>query len=403
MLPNSIPGRPATPPKKVRPFHILTKPIGAVCNLDCSYCFYLGKESLYPQKSAHGDFRMSDTVLENYVRQYIAIQNAPEIHFAWQGGEPTLMGLDFFRRVVALQRRYKGGKTVHNALQTNGILLTDEWCAFLREQEFLVGLSIDGPADLHDRYRRDKAGRPTHTRTMEAWKRLKAHDVDVNTLTVVHRRNAAGALEVYEFLKANGARVMQFIPLVERASPPDATSADTVRPLSRPPDPLQPRPDPAAAVTPWSVSPEGFGAFLCRIFDHWVRRDVGRAETCGRTLAMEHNGDVYACDHYVFPEFHRGNIVRNTMAELAQGPQQQRFGEAKRDTLPAFCRRCEVLKYCRGECPKHRFTTTPSGDPGLQYLCPSYKRFFKHIKPGLETMARLIRARRAPAEIMRMV
>jgi uncharacterized protein len=394
--------------------------------MNCSYCFYLGKEALYPEKRARGDFRMSDTVLENYVRQYIDQQNAPEIHFAWQGGEPTLMGLDFFRRVVALQRQYKGGKIVHNALQTNGFLLTDEWCNFLREQEFLVGLSIDGPADLHDCYRKDKAGRPTHARTMEAWKRLKAHDVEVNTLTVVHRRNAARALEVYEFLKENGSRVMQFIPLVERASPPDATSAGRAGRLSGPPDPLKPGPEPAAPVTPWSVPPEDFGVFLCRIFDHWVRRDVGRvfvtmfdwqlsihlglgspvcifSETCGRTLAMEHNGDIYTCDHYVFPEFHQGNIAQNTLAAMVESPRQRRFGEAKRDTLPAYCRRCEVLKYCRGECPKHRFTMTPGGDPGLQYLCPSYKRFFNHIKPGLEIMARLILARRAPAEIMRMV
>ena len=426
MPPNSIPENPASSVLKVRPFHILTKPIGAICNLNCSYCFYLEKKALYPRKSAHRDFRMSDTVLENYVRQYIAQQNASEIHFAWQGGEPTLMGLDFFRRVVALQQQYKGGKTIHNALQTNGSLLTDEWCAFLREQEFLVGLSIDGPADLHDCYRKDKAGRPTHARTMEAWKRLKAHDVEVNTLTVVHRRNAAKALEVYEFLKAKGSRVMQFIPLVERTGPPDAISANGAEPLSGPPDPLKPRPDPAAPVTTWSVLPEDFGAFLCRIFDYWVRCDVGRvfvtmfdwqlsihmdlgspvcifADTCGRTPAMEHNGDIYACDHYVYPEFLRGNIARDTLAELAEGPQQQRFGEAKRDTLPAYCRRCEVLKYCRGECPKHRFMTTPDGEPGLQYLCPSYKRFFNHIKPQLALMANLIRARRAPAEIMRMV
>ncbi len=425
MPPNSIPESPAPKTPKARPFHILTKPVGAICNLKCSYCFYLEKEALYPQKRTHRDFRMSDTVLENYVRQYIAQQNTPEIHFAWQGGEPTLMGLDFFRRVVALQRQYKGGKTIHNALQTNGILLTDEWCAFLREHEFLVGLSIDGPADLHDCYRKDNAGRPTHARTMRAWKRLKAHDVEVNTLTAVHRRNAARALEVYEFLKANGSHVMQFIPLVERTGSPDATSADGAGFLYGPPDPLKPRPDPAAPVTSWSVLPEDFGAFLCRIFDHWVRCDVGRffvtmfdwqlsihmdlgspvcifAETCGRALAMEHNGDIYACDHYVYPEFLRGNIARDTLAALVEGPQQQRFGEAKRSTLPAYCRRCEVLKYCRGECPKHRFMTTPGGDPGLQYLCPSYKRFFNHIKPDLELMARLIRAGRAPAEIMRM-
>ena len=409
-----------------QPFHILTKPIGAICNLNCSYCFYLEKEALYPEHREAREFRMSDAVLANYVRQYIAQQDSPEINFAWQGGEPTLMGLDFFRRVVSLQRQFSDGKTIHNAIQTNGILLTDKWCAFLRENGFLVGLSIDGPAELHDGYRTDKAGRPTHARVMEAWDRLKTHGVDVNTMTVVHRQNAAKPLEVYEFLKAHGAQVMQFIPLVERAGTSGPASSENPVPLSGPPDPLEPRPDPAALVTPWSVLRGDFGEFLCRIFDHWVRRDVGTvfvtmfdwqlaiemglgsptcvfSETCGRALAMEHNGDVYACDHYVYPEFRRGNIARDTLAAMVDEPAQQRFGAAKRDTLPAYCRRCEVLKYCRGECPKHRFMTTPDGEPGLQYLCPSYKRFFNHIKPQLALMANLIRARRAPAEIMRMV
>ena len=264
-------------------------------------------------------------------------RTSPEINFAWQGGEPTLMGLDFFRRAVKLQRQYSGGKTILNAIQTNGILLTDEWCAFLREHGFLVGLSIDGPAELHDGYRMDKAGRPTHARVMAAWDRLKAHGVDVNTMTVVHRQNAAKPLEVYEFLKRHGAQVMQFIPLVERAGPSRPGRRLARRkpgPFSGPPDPLKPLPDPAALVTPWSVLPEDFGEFLCRIFDHWVRRDVGTvfvtmfdwqlaiemglgsptcvfSETCGRALALEHNGDVYACDHYVYPEHRRGNIARD--------------------------------------------------------------------------------------------
>jgi len=404
----------------------MTKPMGAVCNLDCSYCFYLEKEKLYPEHKGHRDFRMADEVLENYIRQYIAQQNTPEVHFAWQGGEPTLMGLDFFRRVVALQQQYRDGKVIHNALQTNGILLTDEWCAFLREHDFLVGLSIDGPAELHDAYRVDKAGRPTHARVMAAWERLKAHRVDVNTVTVVHRQNASKALEVYEFLKANGATVMQFIPLVERTGPSHEPDMDHsgMAPFAGPPDPLDPHPDAAALVTPWSVLPEDFGIFLCGIFDHWVRRDVGKvfvtlfdwqlsielglgspicvfSETCGRALAMEHNGDVFACDHYVYPEFRRGNIAQEPLATMIDSPQQRRFGSAKRDTLPAYCRRCEVLNHCQGECPKHRFMTTPDGEPGLQYLCPSFKRFFNHIKPQLQIMASLIRARRSPAEIMR--
>jgi uncharacterized protein len=423
---NVLPEGAAMEGRAVRPFHIMTKPMGAVCNLNCSYCFYLEKERLYPEKQATREFRMTEEVLEDYIRQYIAQQASPEIHFAWQGGEPTLMGLDFFRRVVALQRQHSVGKTIHNAMQTNGILLTDEWCAFLREHGFLVGLSIDGPAELHDGYRVDKAGRPTHAQVMAAWGRLKAHGVDVNTLTVVHRQNAAKPLEVYEFLKEHGAEVMQFIPLVERAGQEGAASGEREDALVGPPNPLKPRPDPAALVTSWSVLPEDFGAFLCRIFDHWVRRDVGKvfvtmfdwqlaitmgmgspicvfSETCGRALAMEHNGDVYACDHYVYPEYRRGNIARETLAALVEGRDQQRFGAAKRDTLPAYCCRCEVLQHCQGECPKHRFMTTPDGEPGLQYLCPSYKRFFNHVRPRLELMASLIGAGRAPAEVMRMI
>jgi uncharacterized protein len=260
---------------------------------------------------------------------------------------------------------------------------------------------------------------------MAAWDRLKTHGVDVNTMTVVHRQNAARPLEVYEFLKAQGARVMQFIPLVERAglSGPASVDKTNPRPLSGPPNPLEPRPEPAAQLTPWSLLPGDWGEFLCRIFDCWVRRDVGTvfvtmfdwqlaiemglgsptcvfSETCGRALAMEHNGDVYACDHYVYPGFLRGSIARDPLAALVDGPPQRRFGKAKRETLPTYCRRCEVLKHCYGECPKNRFMTTPDGEPGLQYLCPSYKRLLNHIKPQLRVMASLIRARRAPAEIM---
>ncbi|HEX5000785.1 MAG TPA: anaerobic sulfatase maturase [Terriglobia bacterium] len=417
---------PASESRSVRPFHIMTKPTGAICNLDCSYCFYLEKEALYPEHRAHRDFRLSDSLLENYIRQYIAQQNTSEIHFAWQGGEPTLMGLDFFRRVVELQDTHAAGKHIHNALQTNGILLTDEWCAFLRKHGFLVGLSIDGPAELHDGYRKDESGKGTHARVMAAWQRLKDHDVDVNTMTVVHRQNAVKPMEVYSFLKEIGSRVMQFIPLVERVRHAESESGGKAEAFCGPPDPLKPRPDPAAMVTPWSVLPGDYGTFLIAIFDHWVRRDVGSvfvtpfdwqlaielgmpsptcifSETCGRALAMEHNGDVYACDHYVYPEHLRGNIARETLAEMVDGPAQRAFGAAKRDTLPAYCRRCEVRQHCWGECPKHRFMTTPDGEPGLQYLCPSYKQFFTHIKPRLRLMASLIRMRRAPAEIMRMV
>ncbi|HVT81318.1 MAG TPA: anaerobic sulfatase maturase [Phycisphaerae bacterium] len=409
--------------KPVRPFHILTKPIGAICNLDCRYCFYLEKEKLYPENREHRDFRMKDQVLENYIRQYIAQQDAPEVHFAWQGGEPTLMGLDYFRRVVEFQQRHAGGKKVHNAIQTNGVLLTDEWCAFLRAHAFLVGLSIDGPAELHDGYRVDKAGRGTHAAMMAAWERLKQHGVEYNTLTVVHRHNAKKPLEVYEFLKSHGSAFMQFIPLVERL--PEGAPGD-LHDLSGPPDLRARSRGPVRQVTDWSVDAGDYGEFLCRIFDQWVRRDVGTvfvqmfdwhlsiemglgspicvfSKTCGRALAMEHNGDVYSCDHYVYPEFKLGNIAQDPLAAMVESPAQRRFGNDKHDRLPAYCKRCEVLDHCQGECPKHRFTVTPDGEAGLNYLCPSYKKFFNHARPQLQLMASLLRTGRWPGEIMRMI
>jgi uncharacterized protein len=328
---------------------------------------------------------------------------------------------------VELQRQHAGGKKVGNALQTNGILLTDEWCAFLREHDFLVGLSVDGPPELHDGYRVDKAGKSTHASVMAAWERLKKHGVEYNTLTVVHRQNAKKPLEVYEFLKAHGSTFMQFIPLVERA-PESAANTFPISPhaLAGPPDPHARTPEPTRPVTAWSVDPDDYGTFLCRIFDKWVRRDVGTifvqmfdwhlsiemglgspicvfSKTCGRALAMEHNGDVYSCDHYVYPEYKLGNIAREPLAEMVESPAQRRFGTDKFDTLPAYCRRCEVLDHCQGECPKHRFTSTPDGEPGLNYLCPAYKKFFNHIRPNMQLMASLLRAGRWPGEIMQMI
>ena len=394
------------------PFQVMTKPNGPRCNLDCTYCYYLEKERLYPDAKK---FRMPDDVLETYVRDYIATQiatGAPEIWFSWQGGEPTLLGVDFFRRAVVLQEKYgPAGTPVRNALQTNGTLLDAEWAAFLKKNDFLVGLSIDGPRDLHDRYRIDRAERPTFDKVMAAVELLRTHNVAFNALTVVHRQNAKKPREVYRFLKGIGVEFMQFIPIVERAGD-DGVLAGAPQ-----------QGGVAAKVTPWSVLPKDYGTFLTRIFDEWIKEDVGRifvqffdtqvglwagapsslcwfAETCGQGLAMEHNGDLYACDHYVYPEYRLGNIMETPMATLAAAPAQQKFGADKRDTLPRTCRECEYRFACNGGCPKHRFLTTPDGEPGLNYFCESYKRFFARAAPFLRTMADLLHRGRPTAGIM---
>jgi uncharacterized protein len=396
----------------------MTKPVGPICNLDCRYCFYLEKEDFYERPRS---WEMPEDVLETYVRQYIEGQQAPEVSFAWQGGEPTLLGVRFFRKVVELQRRHAGGKRIHNALQTNGTLLDDEWCAFFRENGFLIGLSIDGPRELHDAYRTDKRGRPTFDAATRGLGLLKKHGVEFNTLTVVHRRNAEKPLEVYRFLKEIGSGFIQFIPLVERSphAPLQTESGLIQISLAAPPQGEEPK----SPVTEWSVRPAQYGEFLCRIFDEWARHDVGRAfvqlfdvalgnwagaggglcvfsETCGTALAMERNGDVYSCDHYVYPQYRLGNVMETTLAEMVLSPEQVRFGNDKADGLPKYCRECEVRFACHGECPKHRFTRAPDGEWGLNYLCPAYKRFFNHIDPHMRTMAELLRRGRPPAEIM---
>jgi uncharacterized protein len=445
-------------------FHLLTKPVGPICNLDCKYCFYLEKEKLYPGEN---QWRMSDAVLEEYIRQYIQSQPVPEINFAWQGGEPTLLGVDFFRKAVTLQMKYATGKTIFNAIQTNGTLLDDEWCEFLAANKFLVGLSIDGPAELHDKYRVDKRQQPTFGAVMRGLELLKTHGVEFNTLTVVNRANSQQPLEVYHFLKSIGSQFMQFIPLVERAAPAEMKSAGYD--FAAPPLPVKrsadflpllpkggegrgeetdspkiqipsPRPSPrsrgeresavesissATVVTPWSVEAEQYGIFLCAIFDEWVRHDVGKtfvqlfdvalgnwmglgsslcvfAEKCGAALAIEHNGDLYSCDHYVYPRHKLGNVMNQSLGEMVNSPQQVKFGSDKSDSLPKFCRDCEVRFACNGECPKHRFIQTPDGEDGLNYLCPAYKNFFNHIDPAMRTMSHLLRSNQAPARIMEM-
>ncbi|MFP5227290.1 MAG: anaerobic sulfatase maturase [Acidobacteriota bacterium] len=395
-------------------FHVMTKPIGPICNLDCSYCFYLEKEKLYPGTR---QWAMAPEILERYIEQYIAAQPLDEVHFAWQGGEPTLLGVDFFRNVVALQQRYASGKTVHNALQTNGTLLDDAWCEFLAENRFLVGLSIDGPRELHDAWRVDKGGAPTFDRVMRGLTRLKAHQVDFNTLTVVHRRNSQHPREVYRFLRETGSGFIQFIPVVERRTAhPDADGLVLIQPASHQP----------AQVTEWSVEPLAYGKFLSEIFDEWVKHDVGRVfvqqfdvaleswmgmeaslcvfrRTCGSALAMEHTGDLYSCDHFVYPENRLGNLADDDLSHMAHSDQQKKFGRDKLDALPRMCRTCDVRFACNGECPKHRFLTTPDGEPGLNYLCAGYKHFFHHIDPHMQFMAAELRAGRPPAGIMQLL
>ena len=393
-------------------FHVLTKPIGPICNLDCKYCFYLEKESLYPQVAK---WAMRPEVLESYIRQYIETHDTPEVSFAWQGGEPTLLGLDYFRRVVELQKQYANGKRIANAFQTNGVLLNDAWAEFFHENQFLIGISVDGPRQLHDTYRVDKGGQPSFDRVMRGMEKLKQHNVDFNTLTTVHRANVESPLEVYRFLKECGSGYMQFIPIVERIS--NQATGDGLHLVS---------PDFAgsAQVAPWSVGPRQFGRFLCAIFDEWVRQDVGRyyvqlfdvslemwagmeaslcvfRPTCGAALAIEHCGDLYSCDHFVYPANRLGNIMESSLETLVTSEQQRQFGEAKESTLPKYCRECDVRFACNGECPKHRFTTTPDGEPGLNYLCPGYKMFFHHIDPYMRFMAAELMAQRAPANVMR--
>jgi uncharacterized protein len=402
-----------------RGFHLLTKPVGPICNLDCKYCFYLEKEKLYPGEN---QWRMSDAVLDEYVRQYILSQPVPEINFAWQGGEPTLLGVDFYRKAVALQQRYAGGRTIFNAIQTNGTLLDDEWCEFLAANGFLVGLSIDGPEELHDIYRVDKRQQPTFAKVMHGLELLKKHGVQFNTLTVVNRANSQRPLEVYRFLKGIGSEFLQFIPLVERAAPAamQAAGYDFAAP------PLPGETEHSSAVTPWSVEAGQYGIFLCAIFDEWVRRDVGRtfvqlfdvalgnwmglgsslcvfAEKCGGAMAIEHNGDIYSCDHYVYPQHRLGNLMNTSLGGMVNSPQQMKFGGDKFDSLPKYCRECEVRFACNGECPKHRFIRTPDGEEGLNYLCAAYKKFFTHIDRHMNVMAALLNSDEAPARIMEML
>lgn len=378
----------------------MAKPIGPVCNLACDYCYYTEKLSLYP---ANSDFKMPDKVLEEYVRQYIESQDTPEIVFSWQGGEPTLLGAGFFRKAVDLQKKYANGKKISNNLQTNGTLLDDDICAVFAENKFLIGLSVDGPRKLHDMWRHDKQGGRTFDKVMGAVDLMKKHKMDFNSLTVVNRRNSTHPVEVYDFLKKCGIEYMQFIPLVERELDENGELTNRAK--------------------PFNVDPDQFGKFLVAIYEQWVRHDVGRvfvqyfdtalgiwlgmpsslcvfAKECGTGMVLEFNGDLYACDHFVYPRYKLGNIMQTTLLELVNSQKQLDFGTGKNKGLPKYCLQCDVRFACNGGCLKHRFARTPDGEESLNYLCRGLKRFFTHVDPTMRQMARLLRAGRPAAEVM---
>ena len=399
-------------------FHLLAKPTGAVCNLNCTYCFFLSKETLYP--GSH--FRMTDEVLELYIKQLLEAHRTPEVTIAWQGGEPTMMGLDFFRKAVALAEHYRRpGQQVVHTIQTNGTLIDDEWAAFFKEQNVLIGVSIDGPREIHDTYRVNKGGRGSFDQVMRGFAALKRHQVDFNILCTVHAANAHMPLELYRFFRDDlGANFLQFIPIIERAtqeSLPIANIGWGARPGELRPLYTQE----GSLVTERSVGAEQYGDFLIAIFDEWIRNDIGDtfvqifdatlgayvgqsslcifAPTCGDALALEHTGDVYSCDHYVEPDYLLGNITDQPLSELVALPEQRTFGQNKADSLPPQCQECEVRFACNGGCPRNRFITTADGEPGLNYLCAGYKKFFNHVDRSMRRMAWLLRAGQDAADI----
>lgn len=396
-----------------RPFHIMSKPIGPRCNIDCKYCYYLEKEKLYPSEKR---FRMSDDILEKYVRQLIDASieaGMREVNFAWQGGEPTMLGVDFFRKVVRLQELYApNGVKITNAFQTNGILLDEDWGAFFKDNGFLIGISIDGPKAIHDRYRIDRAGRPTFDKVMKGLEILQRHGVEHNALTTVHRANGGKGKEVYRFLKGLGIEFMQFIPIVERSNAEGLAKAPQIDPSAE------------SAVTDWSVSPRAYGKFLCDVFDTWFRRDIGKvfvqhfdvmlgkwmgtpaglcvfAETCGDGLAVEHDGSLYSCDHYVYPEYKLGNIEAASLQDMLWTERQKKFGQDKRNTLTSQCKGCSYLFACNGGCPKHRIAKSADGETGHNYFCEGYTMFFRHADAHLREMARLLAMGRPAADAMK--
>ncbi len=389
-----------------RPVYVMLKPIGSVCNLACDYCYYLEKSRLYPDVKQH---ILTEELLERFIKEYIECQTTNEILFTWHGGETLMRPLSFYKKALELQRKYGRGRQIDNCIQTNGTLLTDEWCRFFKENNFLVGISIDGPQDFHDEYRRNKQGLPSFYKVMKGIELLKKHQVEYNAMAVVNDYNADFPLEFYNFFKEIDCRYIQFSPIVERVKKGN---------LSTPLDKGE-----EVALAPFSVDAMKWGEFLCTLFDEWVKNDVGTffiqlfdatlanwvgekpgictlAATCGHAGVMEFNGDVYSCDHFVFPEYKLGNIRTQTLTEMMYSPAQLRFGQDKHDKLPGQCKECEFLFACHGECPKNRFLYTTEGEYGLNYLCEGYKMFFKHVAPYMDFMKHELLAKRPPANVM---
>lgn len=395
-----------------KPLYVMLKPAGAHCNLACKYCYYLEKNKLYPTAQRH---LMSDEMLEQFTREYIEAQTMNQVLFTWHGGEPLLRSIDFYRKALSLQQKYAGGRRIDNVIQTNGTLLTDEWCEFFAQNHWLVGISIDGPQPDHDHYRLTAAGKPSWKKVMQGIKLLKKHGVEWNAMAVVNAYNANHPLEFYRFFKENGCQFLQFTPIVERL-----TRHEDGRTLASLADKDE------ISLSEASVAPEQWGNLLCAIFDEWVRKDVGKifveifdctlanwmgvspgicaySKECGHAGVMEHNGDVYSCDHFVFPEYKLGNIRDHSLIDMLYGEQQQEFSRLKHSSLPRQCKECDMEFACHGECPKNRFMKDKYGDSGLNYLCPGYYHYYQHVAPYMDYMKQELMAQRPPSNIMKVV
>lgn len=395
-----------------KPLYVMLKPAGAHCNLACKYCYYLEKNKLYPTAQRH---LMSDEMLEQFTREYIEAQTMNQVLFTWHGGEPLLRSIDFYRKALSLQQKYAGGRRIDNVIQTNGTLLTDEWCEFFAQNHWLVGISIDGPQPDHDHYRLTAAGKPSWQKVMQGIKLLKKHGVEWNAMAVVNAYNANHPLEFYRFFKENGCQFLQFTPIVERL-----TRHEDGRTLASLADKDE------ISLSEASVAPEQWGYFLCAIFDEWVRKDVGKifveifdctlanwmgispgicaySKECGHAGVMEHNGDVYSCDHFVFPEYKLGNIRDHSLIDMLYGEQQQEFSRLKHSSLPRQCKECDMEFACHGECPKNRFMKDKYGDSGLNYLCPGYYHYYQHVAPYMDYMKQELISLRPPSNIMNVV
>ena len=392
-----------------KPLYVMLKPAGAHCNLACKYCYYLEKNNLYQNSHRH---LMTDEMLEQFTREYIEAQTMPQVLFTWHGGEPLMRSIDFYKKALALQKKYAHGKQIDNVIQTNGTLLTDEWCEFFAKNHWLVGISIDGPQEYHDHYRVTPAGKPSWEKVMQGISLLKKHRVEWNAMAVVNAYNAEHPLEFYHFFRDNGCQYLQFTPIVERL-----TEHEDGRTLASLAD------DREIPLADASVTPQQWGNFLCTIFDDWVRHDVGKtfveifdctlanwmgvlpgicaySKECGHAGVMEHNGDVYSCDHFVFPEYKLGNIREQSLIDMLYGEKQQAFSRLKHTSLPRQCKECDMEFACHGECPKNRFEKDKYGEPGLNYLCQGYYQYYSHVAPYMDFMKRELLAQRPPANIM---